>query len=143
MPENSHCQKTWSFPRKTEHLAEMREELVKFFEPKGFKDDFIYRLKFCTDEAASNIIEHGGLIEENPSFDLSVQIEKAQVVIVLKDHCHEFDPTEVPDIDIKKHVEEGNKGGLGIEFLKKLLDSFEHRFENNQNILKLVLKIPN
>ena len=141
MPKDILIQKSWTYPRTTECLARMRDELVASMAPLGLKDDFLYRLKFCADEAASNIVEHGGELANNPTFEIELTVQSSKATVILKDQCPLFNPTQAPDIDIKRHITKGSKGGLGLEFLKKLLDEFSHQFIDNRNVLTLVFNI--
>ncbi len=48
-----------------------------------------------------------------------------------------FDPREVNDPDLEKIISNGQKGGFGIFLTRKLMDGFEYKRENDQNILTI------
>jgi anti-sigma regulatory factor (Ser/Thr protein kinase) len=69
-------------------------------------------------------------------------LENDTLRIRLEDDGMEFNPllSDEPE-DLDKPVEDRKIGGLGIHFVKKLMDNVDyHRYEN-KNILTLIKKI--
>ena len=56
--------------------------------------------------------------------------------IIIEDDARAFNPLEHKDPDdFDKPLEEREVGGLGIFFVKKMMDRVEYRHESNHNIL--------
>jgi len=80
----------------------------------------------AVDEAASNIILHG--YEHEPGIiEIDVLREKDALVVHLRDEAPPFDPTKSPMPDVTLPLEERPLGGMGIYFMRKLMDEVRHR----------------
>lgn len=65
------------------------------------------------------------------------------ITIIFKDSGIPFDPTRKSQPDIKASPEKRKIGGLGIFMVKKISDTMEYSYLNNQNILSITKKIIN
>ncbi len=80
----------------------------------------------AVDEAASNIIFHGYRCEPG-IIEIDVLRERDTLVVRLRDEAPPFDPTQVPIPDVTLSLEERPPGGLGIYFMRKVMDEVRHR----------------
>jgi serine/threonine-protein kinase RsbW len=106
-----------------------------------FPADWTNRLQIAVDEAVTNIIEHG--YEDSPlgeaSINLAVHVDDDAFHITISDQGQHFDPNRMSDVDIKRHVEAGYHGGLGVFLMRRIMDVVDYRFENGkENTLSLV-----
>ena len=147
------------FPARYESLAEICNFVTQAARNAGLDEGAIYSVNMAVDEACSNIIEHayghihrGTMPREASSLHSPTEeiIEIACIdnleafTIVLEDHGKPFDPGSVPRPDIHQSIEQRPTGGLGLFFIRQLMD--EVRFEfipgasglPNTNILILV-----
>ena len=58
--------------------------------------------------------------------------------ITFADRGIPYDPLKKKDPNVKLSLEERQPGGLGVFIVKKTMDSVSYRYENGQNILKVV-----
>ncbi len=122
-------------------LSRVRD-LVKFgVEQGGFPPQFLNRLQIAVDEAVTNIIEHG-YSEQPPgkaTIELVLTVDRDTFRIVIEDYGQTFDPEDLGDVDIQRHVHAGNSGGLGVFLMRKIMDLIEYHAENGKkNRLVLV-----
>ncbi|TET36668.1 MAG: ATP-binding protein [Planctomycetota bacterium] len=88
------------------------------------------KIILAVDEAVSNIIEHAydSSHEGKSEVEVILLSEPDKVVITIKDSGREFDPTEIEDPDIRMHVNEGRKNGLGIFLMRQIMDEVKYTF---------------
>lgn len=79
------------------------------------------------------------------NINISLEYNKLSkiITIVFKDSGIPFDPTKKSQPNIKASPEKRKIGGLGIYMVKKISDTMEYSYSNNQNILTITKKIIN
>ncbi len=100
----------------------------------------IFELQLAVDEACTNIIEYGyANANEVGMIDIACQRKGEEIVVVIKDRGKPFDPTSVPPPDLNASLEERKAGGLGIYFMKTLMDEVRYEFKEGKNVLTMVV----
>lgn len=127
-----------TFPASFDHLDEIREYVGEKARAAGFSDKDVYSIQLAADEAASNIIEHAYAGYSNASFELNCEFSNNQLVITLLDHGKTFDPSSVPQPDVKADLSDRKIGGLGIYLMRKLMDEVRYEITDAGNLLTLV-----
>ena len=113
------------------------EELDTFCRAEGLPADAIWPLRVALDEIVTNIVTHGG---GGRTIDISFRREAAGVEVVIADDGPPFDPLANPEPDVTLPLEARQPGGLGIVFVKSLMD--EVRYERKAgNVLTLWKRI--
>jgi serine/threonine-protein kinase RsbW len=93
-------------------------------------DDDVFHVEMAVDEACSNIIEHA-YADQTGEIEVACRCPIAgQFEVVLRDSGLPFDPKEVPAAKVGGPIDLDNlnEGGLGLYFMRKLMD--EVRFES-------------
>jgi serine/threonine-protein kinase RsbW len=110
------------FLTRTEELHGIREVVEHQAIDFGFDRETAFRLALAVDEASTNIIKHsyGG----NPLGRFEVEIATAgdQFIVMLTDHGKSFDPSALPELDMKLYFERCARGGLGVHIIKLVMD---------------------
>ena len=75
--------------------------------------------------------------------DLQIAFDDAvdYIKITFIDNGKPFNPFAEPDADVSLSLEERDIGGLGILMVKKLMDSVEYEYRDQQNVLTIMKKI--
>lgn len=109
----------------------------------GLSNDLLFYLNLVAEEVVSNIILYG--FENNRSEEkirIELEFSQGELKICVTDHGIEFNPLKVPPPDdLDKPLSERNIGGMGIYFVRQLMDQVEYHRENDCNILILIKKI--
>jgi serine/threonine-protein kinase RsbW len=105
-----------------ESLDAVREFVGQHADGFGFDVKAIYAIELATDEAFTNIVEHAYGGESNELVECTCLTRNAELIIVLHDCGQAFDPTGIPEPDLEAPLEERETGGLGIYFMRKLMD---------------------
>jgi len=95
----------------------------------GFNESDCYKVQLAVDEACSNIIEHayGGEAAEE-DITCTCKVTADNLVVELYDHGQAFDPTEIPVPDVKAALHARATGGLGLYFMRQLMDEVSFNF---------------
>ena len=129
---------TKNFPAQFEYLDAMRDFTAESARLAGLDEKEVYNLQLVVDEAASNIIEHAYEGIQGGQIELSLEVTKKAFTIILCDEGKQF-VGESDEPDIKAELEDRAVGGLGLFFMRKLMD--EVRFEwfpDKGNVLTMV-----
>lgn len=119
----------------------------------GLSESDIFHIELACDEACTNIIEHAYGEENAGEIIVSWEVEKDTFVITIRDFGRPFNPKAVPappqpldpqhpDFSEEALVNSLQVGGLGIHFMRKLMDDVSFDFDKDQgNTLTMVKKI--
>ncbi len=95
-------------------------------------------ISLVLEEVFSNIVFYAFNDKNTHEIEIDISIEDKEVMIIVDDDGEEFNILEKPEPDdLQKPVEERNVGGLGIHFVKKLMDDIEYKRAGDRNILQM------
>ena len=103
-------------------LDAVREFVGRAARNCGFDAKAIYAVELATDEAFTNIVEHAYGGESDEMVECACQVGQERLTIILHDCGQAFDPTEVAEPNLDAPLEDRETGGLGIYFMRKLMD---------------------
>ena len=128
-----------TFRAQFDNLAEIAAFILAFCHDASLDESICYHIETAVDEACSNIIEHAYGGEGKGEIEICVDVNPANVTIKLTDHGKSFNPNDIPDPDLEAPIEERQSHGLGLFFIRKLMDQvfFTHG-KDHSNILTLV-----
>jgi len=124
--------KTKSFPGNYQNLEAISNFIVDQAQEADFSSHEIYAIQTAVDEACSNVIDHAYQGENKGLINICVEIINNGMKIIIQDDGIPFDPEDVPEPDITSPLEIRKERGLGIFFMRKLMD--EVRFDFSQTI---------
>ena len=103
-----------------------------------FPEKISMNINLVLEEIISNIIFYGYEDDLEHEIKIDFRKENKEIIISITDDGKAFDmlSADVP-VGIDKPAEERKIGGLGIHFVKTLMDSVEYSREGNLNILTL------
>lgn len=118
------------------------EKIGKFIEQAavtaGLDESASYAIQLAVDEACSNIIEHAYGGEGLGEIECTVQQQADGLMVTLCDRGQPFDPDRVPPPDLSAPLEELKARGLGLYWMRKLVDEVHFQFRADAtNVLTL------
>jgi anti-sigma regulatory factor (Ser/Thr protein kinase) len=130
------------FDANFDNLDEIREFVGDGARRVGFSDKDIYAIQLAADEASSNIIEHAYAGTTGGKLEVELSVSANELKIIMRDHGKPFDPSSVPEPNVKADLSERKIGGLGMYLMRKLMDevSYESSPENG-NILTMIKRL--
>ena len=95
------------------------------------------KVSIAVDEIYSNIINYSGA----ELATISYEIKDGRLYMTFTDDGIPYNPLEAEEPDITLSAEERKIGGLGIFMVKKMTESMEYTYEDEKNILKLIIAL--
>lgn len=130
---------TMIFPGCFDSLAKIGEFVVRAAQSAGLDATATYAVEMAVDEAATNVIQHAYGGEGLGDIECTCYINKRGLKIILRDQGRPFDPSSVPEPDIRASLEEREEGGLGLFLIRKLMDEVRFEFTpDSGNVLTMV-----
>lgn len=120
---------TLSFSAQYENLAAISSFVSQAASAAGLEESAIYSIQMAVDEACSNIIEHAYGGENKGEIICSCQDTPDAFTIILSDHGKAFDPSAVNNPDTHANLEDRPVGGLGLFFIRQLMDDVRFEFK--------------
>lgn len=121
----------------------------------GLGEDAVFHLELCCDEASTNIIEHAYGAEDVGTITVHYKTTTSAFTVTFLDHGRPFDPKVVtepaslnnkhdePEPALNGFLDNLKVGGLGIHFMRKLMDEVHYSFDEEKgNLLTLVKYCP-
>lgn len=88
----------------------------------------INKVQLAVDEASTNVINYAYSGSVGPLI-ISLELAEKEIIITIRDKGKQFDPTGVPPPELSSDLDQRQIGGLGIYFIKKLMDGFSYSYE--------------
>ena len=125
-------------------LARIATEIESHGEAYDWPSEWVFNVNLSLDELITNIVNYGydeGATRQD--IELTLKIVNGNLWVVLVDDGNEFDPfvaVSTPMTDAP--IEERKVGGLGIFFVKSLVNETRYERENELNRITLILYPP-
>lgn len=129
-------------PGRFEYLAQIAEFVTQAARTAGLSDDDVFHVEMAVDEACSNIIEHAYRYQPG-EIDLACSApEPGCLDITIRDRGEPFDPGAIPQPPLGHLTDPDdlNEGGLGLYFMRKLMDDVRFEFEPGRGNLLYMSK---
>lgn len=136
--------KTRLFSAQFSNLELLREFVKEAAVECGLDDSAVYAAQLAADEAATNIIEHAYGGESLEQIECKCQVKEDRLIIQLRDCGNPFEPNRIPNPDLEAELEDRDVGGLGLYFIRQLMDEVEFEFMRDPdsgkccNILRMI-----
>jgi anti-sigma regulatory factor (Ser/Thr protein kinase) len=125
---------------KSIHRALLFWSLILFL-PGRLAPELVYRLNLVLEEMITNVISYG--YDDSSEHEISVRLswKHPYMKLEVEDDGRSFNPLGASPPDTRKPLAERQVGGLGIHFVREMMDEVEYRRENDKNLLVLKTKI--
>jgi len=133
--------KTLKFPGQFESLAAISEFVTRAAEAAGLDTRAVDAVQLAVDEACSNVIEHAYEGQDRGDIECTCNSSDDGLTVIIRDHGRPFDPALVqePNLNPTLQDEEFTGGGLGLYFMRQLMDKVLFEFApDSGNVLTLV-----
>ena len=127
---------------KLNYLGELRDFVESAAVHYGLKSDDVFAFKLVVDELCANIIQYGFEGREPGLLSLAFDVEGDDARLTIRDDGIHFSPDQAQSPDIGAVWDERLIGGLGIYFVKELMDNVSYnRTDDGVNQFVLEKKI--
>jgi len=124
-------------PARFENLALIGDFISGVARRAGFDEKGVFNLQLACDEACTNVIEHayaGG----PGQIRIAVTVYPDRIQIQVHDTGRPFDPRAVRAPDLGAPLERRETGGLGLHFMRSIMDEVRFEFDQDGNRLTMV-----
>jgi len=122
------------------NLAPISEFVTAAAQEAGLDDQAVFAVQMATDEACCNIIEHAYDGMEKGKIQIRCSLDGDDFVVQLRGYGRPFNPDEVPPPDLVGDLSKRRIGGLGLHFIRRLMDevyfSFDEAAGNELTMIK-------
>jgi serine/threonine-protein kinase RsbW len=132
-----------SFPARIDAIRSICAFMIVGAKEAGFKGEELFRIELACDEACTNIIQHayGGI--DSGEIAVSWKVDTRSFVMVFRDRGRAFNPDEVPSPNVpldRADIDKLRIGGLGLHFMRQLMDEVRFEFDPRQGNLLIMIK---
>jgi anti-sigma regulatory factor (Ser/Thr protein kinase) len=122
-------------------LPAAADAATQFLESNKASPDVIFAANLAIEEIVTNIIKYG--YDDALKHEITVRLDVTENMLNIEicDDGKEFNPFNQPEPDISLSPEEPQIGGLGIHFVRKMLDACAYDRRDGRNIVKLSKKL--
>ena len=124
----------------TNELSELKrlsEAVENFGEVNALSPKDIFQINLALDEVITNIISYA--YEDSACHEIVVTLELSdqKLTITVIDDGRLFNPLQIPPLDLTESLEERQVGGLGIHFVRQVMNYVAYEREEGRNKLLL------
>ncbi len=122
-------------------IAAASDGLDRFQADAGLDSNAVWPLHVALDEILSNILRHGGSQSADSLVEVTCDRTASGIEVTIVDDGPEFDPLRAPAPDLTSSLEERRAGGLGIHFVRRLMDRVDYARRDGRNHLVIGRRI--
>lgn len=128
-----------SMPAKLDELAGLQAEVAQFGAANDWPADWEFQVELAIEELVVNIVNYGFKDGGDGRIELVLNSAPDALTIDIVDNGRPFDPfSEAPPPDLDSGVEDRPIGGLGVHFVKTMMDDVRYAREAQSNHVTLV-----
>jgi serine/threonine-protein kinase RsbW len=123
-------------------IARVTSMIESFGERHRLPQSIVFHLTLAFDELLTNIILHGFPEGGRHKINASLGLDGDSLVAEIVDGGIAFDPLAKATPDVTQSAEERDVGGLGIHFIRSVMDRVDYRRSGGRNHVTMVKKVP-
>ena len=97
--------------------------------------DVVADMNVALDEVLTNIITHGYSDSGSHEIRIRFSLDQCNLTVEVEDDGKPFNPLTAPPPDLKGSAKARRDGGVGIHFIKNLMNDIAYSFVDNRNRL--------
>ena len=123
-----------------DELEGILDAVEDFGEREDWPPAVTFKVKLAIEELGLNVAKHGR-VDKIPDLEITVTSQPEVLTIDIEDDGRAFDPlNDAPEPDLTSPIEDRPIGGLGIHFVREMMDEMTYRRVDGKNCLALTLR---
>jgi serine/threonine-protein kinase RsbW len=98
-------------------------------------------VQMAVDEAVTNVMEHAYAGRRDGRISIKFRSDEREFFVEIRDAGKPFDASKIKTPNTKSPLSKRSIGGLGIFFMRKLMDKVEFKQDNAGNITRMYKKL--
>jgi serine/threonine-protein kinase RsbW len=131
----------FKIPNDLNNLRGISVATTEFLETNGASREVIFAANLAIEEMVSNTIKYGYIDHLQHQIEIQLSLSTNALEIEIRDDGCPFDPFGYPAPRLSLPSEKRNAGGLGIHFVRNILDGFTYMRREGQNICRLTKRL--
>ncbi len=128
--------KTLKIKSQLAELDSMRSFLKGYLKRLKISDKDYFKIELALLEICVNIIRYA-YPQSNGDILIKAWHDEEKMFFEIRDSGVPFDPRKLKTPDIEESIRKEQTGGLGVFLSRSLMDGFDYRRENDQNVLTI------
>lgn len=112
--------------------------LETFAAEHGLSDRVCMALSLALHEHLTNVVNYAFTDREPHGIRVRLEVSAGQVVAEVRDEGRAYNPLERPEVDTTVSIDDRPIGGLGVHFIRRLMDEVDYRRDGETNVLRMV-----
>ena len=125
-----------------EEIPRLADAVQSFCQDHHVPSDVASHIALAVEEVATNVIAHGYRGAAGHAFEVRLARDDDAVRVTVSDDAPPFDPLTLTPPDTSAPLERRPIGGLGIHFVRTVMDDVRYRRDASRNILVLIKRVP-
>lgn len=117
----------------TENLNLVRAQVSDAAQQFGFDEESVNKIALSVDEACTNIIKHSYNSSPNNDIEIATATNNSRFEVIIIHQGASFDPKSIKLLNIREHLTQYRRGGLGMYLIRSLMDEVEYKSLPNKN----------
>jgi len=140
-PGQAVAQKLLILKNDISEIKKLENFVREFGKENNLDNNAIHDVNLALEEIVNNIIHYA--YDDNAEHLINVRASRTEnaLVVTVEDDGKSFNPLSVPKPDIKGSIKDRKIGGLGIYFVRKVMDTLDYRRKEDMNIFTMVMRI--
>ena len=113
---------------KLENLSAINDFVTEAMKQLAADPATISRVQLAVDEACTNVIKHA-YSEQKGIITVILELADDDLVVTIRDYGKPFEPSSVSLPDLEADLDKRKVGGLGIYFMRQLMDDVSYTFD--------------
>lgn len=123
------------------NLARVADFVSEIAEKANLSQKQFDDVQMAVDEAVTNVMEHAYAGRNDGQISITCRVDAKQFFVEIRDQGKSFDVKKVKKPNTKGPLSQRTIGGLGIFFMKKLMDKVEFTQDQAGNITRMYKRL--
>ena len=125
-----------------EHLSDIRAFVKESLAHLDIAESLQYKIVLAVDEACANAIIHGHNCDETKEINVELEIKDTVLEVKIFDiGMYSDNYRDLGSISIEEHIQNRDKGGLGLKLIFSIMDKVKFYTKNQLNICELAKQL--
>lgn len=125
---------------RSEEVSRLDHAVEGFAKEHQWGTEVTFQVRLILEELVLNIITHGfhGNAGSDGRIHVRIRSHEDQVLIKVADNSWAFNPLDLDDPDLDAAIEDRSIGGLGIHFVRSMMDEVQYARVEGENHVRIV-----